>query len=106
MGVGHSAEACGVYAHEVTDPSPRSGSSPGSAGAGLDGNDPHVRTEDGTLLDQRVEGEQARVWLEGAEAMYGYQYDWKLGEYEITHDDDGDDRYEDEYEHEDFSDPA
>jgi len=36
--------------------------------------------------------------------MYGYQHDWKLGEYEVDHDDEEGDRYDDEYEHEDFLD--
>ena len=40
------------------------------------------------------------------EEMYGYQYDWKFGEYEVEHDDGGDDRYDDEYEHEDLLNPA
>lgn len=100
LGVGHSAESCGVYAHEVTNPDPRPGSASGRSGAGLDTNDPRFRTNDETLR----EGEQARVWLKRVEEMYGYQYDWKLGEYEIEHDDG--DRYDDEYEHEDFLDPA
>jgi len=106
LGVGHSAESCGVYAHEVTDPGPRPRSTSGSVGARLDENDPRVRTKDWVLLDQRVEDDQAGVWLEGVEEMYGYQYDWKSGEYEIEHDGDGDDRYGDEYEHEDFLDPV
>ncbi|KAF9646281.1 hypothetical protein BDM02DRAFT_3130465 [Thelephora ganbajun] len=105
FGVGHSAESCGVFAHEVTNPGPRSGSSLGSPSSGLNANNPESRTKDGALQDQS-EDKQAHVWLERVDEMYGYQYDWKLEEYEIEHDDDGDDRYDDEYEHEDFLDQA
>ena len=106
LGVGHSAESCGVYAHDVAGPDPGSGSASGSVGAGLDENDLGVLNKDGKLLDQRVEDEQVRVWLEGVEEMYRYQYGWKFEEHEIEHDGDGDDRYDDEYEHEDFLDPV
>ena len=95
-----------MYAHEVTNPDSKPGSGSGSTGVKLDANDPGVRTEDGIPLDQRVQDEQVRAWLEGAEEMYGYQYDWKFGEYEIEHDGYGDDRHDDEYEHEDFLDPV
>ena len=94
-----------MYAHEVTNHGPGSRSTSGSVGARLDENGLRVRTKDWVLLDQRVEDEQADVWLEGVE-MYGYQYDWKPGEYEIERDGDGYDRYDDEYEHEDFLDPV
>ena len=105
LGIGHSAESCGVYAHEVTNPGPRSGSTSGSVGAaGPGANDPGVRTEDETLVDQSAEDEQARVRLEGFEEMYGCQYGWEFGEYEIEHDGDEGDRYDDEYEHDDFFD--
>jgi len=100
FGVGHSAESCGVYAHEVTNPGPGPGSVSGSSGAGLDTDDPRFRTKDGALHGD----EQAHVWLEGVKEMYGYHDDWKLGEYEIEQDDG--DRYDDEYEHEDFLDTA
>ena len=86
-----------MFAHGVVDPG--SGSALGNSGAGLGMDDP-----DGMPLDQRGEDEQVRVWLEKIEETYGYQYDWRFGEYEIEHDDD--DRYDDEYEHEDFLDPA
>ena len=105
LGVGHSAESCGVFAHKVTDPGPRSGSSLGSVRAGADMDDPNFHTKGGILTGQMGEAERARVRLERIEEMYGYQYDWKL-EYEVEHDDDGDDRYDDEYEHDDFLDPA
>ena len=85
-----------VYAHEVDDPRPDSG-------PGLDTD----HTKDRILVDQEGSGdEEARVLLEKVEEMYGYQYDWKFGEYEVEHDDGGGDRYDDEYEHEDFLDPA
>ena len=101
FGVGHSAEKCGVYAHETTDSGPRSGAISESSGVGLD-------TKDGNrmLLGRIGEDEQAFVWLDRVEEMSGYQYDWKVGGYGVGHDDDGGDRYDDEYEHEDFSDPA
>lgn len=93
-------ETCGAYAHEVPDPGPRSGLSSGSAGAGAD---PGVHIKDEAPLDRGPEEDQAGVWLE----MYGYQYDWKLGGYEFEHADEGlDEHYDDEYEHEEFSDPA
>jgi len=90
-----------VYAHEVTNPGPRSGSTSGTVGAaGPDATDPGVRAEDGTLGDQSAEDEQPCEWYGAIEKMYG----WEFGEYEIGHDGDGDDRYDDEYEHEDFFD--
>jgi len=64
----------------------------------MDTGDPKFRME-----DRGSGNEQAHVWLEKVEGMYEYQYDWKLGEYEIEHDDGGGDRY-DEYEHEDLLD--
>jgi len=100
LGVGHSAESCGVYAHEVTYPGHRPGSASGGSGAGLDTNDPRLRTKDGTPRGD----EQTHVWLERVEEMYEYEYDWKLGEHEVEHNDG--DRYDDEYEHEDFLDTA
>jgi hypothetical protein len=106
LGVGHTAEACMVYAHEVTNPTPTSGFASGSVGTEPDTNDPGIRTEDEMPLDQRVEDEQVRVLWECIEEMYEYQHGWKLGEYEIESDGDGDDRYDDEYEHEDFLDPV
>ena len=99
FGVGHSAEGCGVFAHGVTDPRPRSGSASGSTDKGMDTDDPKFRIE-----DRGSGNEQAHVWLEKVEGMYEYQHDWKLGEYEIEHDDGGGDRYDDEYEHEDLLD--
>ena len=100
LGVGHSAETCGVYAHEVAD-----SGSPRSSGAGQETN-LKFRTKGWTPLDRTSEGEQAPVWLERVEEMYGYQYGWEAGEYEVEHDDDGPDRYDDEYEHDDFLDLA
>jgi len=105
LGVGHNAESCGVYAHEATDLRP-GGSVPGSPDVGPDANDPKFHTKNEMLPDRGSRDEQAHVRLERAEELYGYQYDWKMGEYEIEHDDDGDDRYDDEYEREDFSDPT
>jgi len=105
FGIGHSAESCGVYAHKVTDPRSGSGFASGIPDTGPDTNDPEFPIEDGAPLDREGTGEQAHIWLGRIEEMYGYQYDWKPGEYEIAHDDGGDDHY-DEYEHEDLSDPA
>ena len=87
-----------MYAHEVPNPGPKSEFSSESTVAGAD---PGVHIKEETPLDRGFEGEQARV-LE----MYGYQYDWKLGGYELEHDEGVDDRYDDEYEHEEFLDPA
>jgi len=64
----------------------------------MDTDDPKFRIE-----DRGSGNEQAHVWLEKVEGMYEYQYDWKLGGYEIEHDDGGD-HYDDEYEHEDLLD--
>jgi len=99
--VGHSAEGFGVPAHGVTDPRPRPGSASRSSDKGMGTDDPKFRIE-----DRGSGNEQAHVWLEKVEGMYEYQYDWKMGEYEIEHDDDGGDRYDDEYEHEDLLDLA
>jgi hypothetical protein len=106
LGIGHSPERCGVRVHEVTDLGPGSGSASGSSDAEWDSNDPRFRTKDGMVSDRRGEDERVGAWMERVEEMYGYQYDWRMGEYEVGHDDQGDDRYDDEYEHEDISDPA
>jgi len=92
-----------VYAHEMPNPGPGSGFSSGSAGGGAD---PGVHVKDEMPLDRGSESEQARVWLERVEEMYGYQYDWKPAGYEFEHDEGVDDRYDDEYEHEEFLDSA
>jgi len=93
-----------VYAHEVPNPGPRSGSSSESA---VEGADPGVHIKDETPLGRGFGDERARVRLERVEEMYGYQYDWKFGGYEFEHDDEGvDEHYDDEYEHEEFSDPV
>ena len=65
-------------------------------------NDPRFRAKDRMLIDRRGGDEQVRVWMERFEEMYGDRYGWNAGEYDVVHDDDGDD----EYEHEDFSGPA
>jgi len=89
-----------VRAHEVVDP--RSGFPSGSSGSVLHANDPKFPTEDGSLLD-RIDAEQhVEVWAERVEERYGYQHDSN----EAEHDDDGGDRYDDEYERDDFLDQA
>ena len=105
LGVGHSAESCGVYAHGVPDPGPGSGLSSASAVAGAD---PGAHAKDETPLDRGYGDEEARMRLERVEEMYGYQYDWKLGGYEFEHVDGdvGEHDGDDEYEHEGFSDLA
>ena len=102
LGIGHSAESCGVYAHQVTEPDLRSGFPSESYTPGLDVSDLKLPTDE----DQRDEDERGRVWLEMVDEIYGYQYDRKLEEYGIEHEEDGGDRYDDEYEHEDFLDHA
>jgi hypothetical protein len=102
LGIGHSAESCGVYAHEVTlgsgFPSESSGSGPGTS-------DTKSPKDGDKSPDQGEEGERGRVWLEMVDETYnGYQYDWKSGEYGIEYEDDGSDGYDDEYEHEDLLD--
>ena len=88
-----------MCAHEMTD----AGSMSRSYGVGSDPS-PKSRSKDGLLLDRRGEDGQSPVWLERVEEMYEYRYDWGMGDYEVEHDDNGDDRYDDEYEHDDFSD--
>lgn len=88
-----------MYAHEVTVPGPRSGSS----GSGPGANDPEPRTNDDISPDQSGGDGRARPWLERVDELYEYQYGWKFGEYDIEHGD-GDDRYDDEYEHDIFLD--
>jgi len=85
-----------VYAHEVTSPGPGSGFPSGSSGSELDVNDPELLTKDGNTLGG--EG-QTRVWIE---EVNGYRHDWKLEEHEVEYGDEGHDRYDDEYEHEDY----
>jgi len=58
------------------------------------------------LLEQREEDERGRVWLEMVDQTYGYQYDWKVGEYGIEHEGDGEDPYDDEYENDESLDQA
>lgn len=87
-----------MYAHEVTGL--RSGFSLESS---VDTSYLQSPTNDDTQRDEDVGG---RVWLEMVDELYGYRYDWKLEEYEIEHDDDGGDHYDDEYEHEDILDHA
>jgi len=99
LGIGHSAESCGVYAHDVTRP----GSPPGSSTPAPEENDFESRTTYEGLYEPG-EDQRRRVWLKSVQQMYGYQHDWKLGEYEVDHDDEEGDRYDDEYEHEDFLD--
>jgi len=93
-----------VFAHEVTGPGPGPGFPPGSSGSGLDMDDPELPAKDGTTLD-RMGGEgQTRVWSERVEEINGYRHGWKLEELEYG--DEGHDRYDDEYEHEDYLDQA
>ena len=102
FGIGHDPDGCGACARKVAGPGPGSGPALGSSGAGADTNYPRFYTKDGQLPDRRDGDEQVRVWRERFEEMYGDWYGWKAEEYEVVHDDDGDD----EYEHEDFSGPA
>ena len=103
LGIGHSAESCGVFAHPVTGTvGLRSG--PSSENSAL-GPDP-INLKSPTDGDQGEEDGRGRAWLEMVDEIYGYQYDWKLAEHEIEQEDDGVDRYDDEYEHEDFLDQA
>ena len=104
FGIGHSAESCGVYAHEVTEPSLRSGFPSESSGSGLGATDLKLPTNHDTSVDQNHDDELGEVWLEMIDGMYGYQYDWKLEEHDIEHGDDGSDSYDDEYEDDDFLD--
>lgn len=105
LGIGHSAESCGVFAHEVTKPDLRSGFPSESTASEPDAaSNLKLHTNYEKPLDQGDEDERGGAWLEMFDETYGYQYDWKLGEYEIEHEDDGGDRYDDEYEHEDFLD--
>ena len=100
LGIGHSAESCGVYAHEVT----RSGSPSESSALGLDASHLKLPTDTDKLSDQKGKDARGRVRLEIAVEDYGYKFDWKSGEYEIEHEEDGGDPYDDEYEHDDFLD--
>jgi hypothetical protein len=93
-----------VHAHEVNEPGPSSGFP--LRGPDSDASDLRIPTNDDRFLDQGNGDERGRVWLEMADETYGYQYDWKLGEYEIEHEDDGSDRFDDEYEHDDLLDQA
>ena len=62
-------------------------------------NDPRFRTKDGTLRGD----EQTHVWLESEEMYGGMSMIGSWGSM-VEHDDG--DRYDDEYEHEDFLDTA
>lgn len=91
-----------MYAHEVAGSGPGSGFPSGGSGSGLDIGDPKLLAKDENSLD-RMGGEgQTRVWLERVEEVNRYRHDRKLEEYEIEYGGDGGDRYDDEYEHEDF----
>lgn len=98
LGVGHTAASCGVYAHDNRVVRPDSAPPSG------------LNTKDfgSPAADEKLGGaggdERTRVWLERVEETYGYQYDWRIGEYEI--DDDDEDHYNDEYEYEDLLDQA
>jgi len=95
-----------VFAHEVTRPSPGSGFPPGSSGSGLDATDPELLAKDGATLD-RIGGEgQTRVWSERVEEINRYRHGWKLEELGLEYGDEGHDRYDDEYEHDDYLDQA
>ena len=60
------------------------------------------RSKDGMPRDLRSEDKQ--MWMGRVEEMYGYQCEWRVGEYAVEHGDQGDDSYDDEHEHP--SDPA
>jgi len=106
FGVGHNPERCGACALKATNPGSRPGPASGRFGEGVDTNGPRFHTKDRMVPDRGGGDEQVRVWMERFEEMYGHRYGWKAGEYEVVHDDDGDDEYEHEYERDDFLGPA
>jgi len=93
-----------VHAYAVPHPGPRSESSSGSASAEPDTDNPEFRADGGMLLDQRSEDEQPCVWFDRIDKTYGFQYDWKLEEWGVEHDDGGDLYMSDEYGYNDFLD--
>lgn len=94
-----------MFAHMMNAPDHEAGISLESSAPGLEAADSKFRVKgSGDLLDQQGGDERAGVWLQRVEEMYGYQYDWKLGKYEISHDEQEDDHYDDEYEHEELLD--
>lgn len=90
-----------MHAHEVTEPGP-------SSDPGLDTSERRLPSNGDKFLGDQGDGDGiGRVWLDMADETYGYRHDdSKFGEYEIEHEDDGGDHYDDEYEYEDFLDQA